>query len=68
MGVGRGQAGWWLRWFAHPLGVAVDRGHVQSPTFVPAPSKVAIGFFWSLYLLDPEFAQLCMHAIIFSPI
>ena len=41
----------------HPLGVAVDRGHVQSPTFVPAPSKVAIGFFWSLYLLS----RICLN-------
>ena len=27
----------WLRWFAHPLGGVVCRGHKQYPTFAPEP-------------------------------
>ena len=47
-GVSWGQAGGWLRCFAHPLGGGVCRGHTQYLVFVPGSSKVAAGFFWSL--------------------
>ena len=43
----------WLRWFAHPLGSAVCRGHVQYPAFAPGSSKVALGV---LISFGPEFA------------
>ena len=32
-------------WFAHLLGGAVYRGHVQYPNFAPDSSEVAVGFF-----------------------
>ena len=47
-GVSWGQAGGWLRCFAHPLGGGVCRAHTQYLVFVPGSSKVAAGFFWSL--------------------
>ena len=37
----------WLRWFTHPFGGIVCRGHVQYPAFPPDSLEVAIGF-WSL--------------------
>ena len=50
MGPGVGPEGW-LRRFAHPLGVAVCRGHAQYSAFVPdtlfllqAPQKWQLGF------------------------
>ena len=45
----------WLRWFAHPLGGVLCRGHAQDPAFAPGSSKEAVGciFFWViLYLLS----------------
>ena len=38
----------WLRWFAHPLGGGVCRGHAQYPAFAPypLPSKVVVGKKW----------------------
>ena len=39
----------WLRWFAHPLGGVVCRGHTQYLAFAADSSKVA--FFWSFYVL-----------------
>ena len=34
----------WLRWFTHPFGGIVCRGHVQYPAFPPDSLEVAIGF------------------------
>ena len=41
----------WLRWFAHPLGGVVCRGHAQYPAFAADSSKVAFGVFWSFCIL-----------------
>ena len=46
----------WLRWFPHPLGGAVCRGHAQCPAFASGSSKVAIGFFDLFVSFGPEFA------------
>ena len=51
----------WLRWFAHPLGGAVCRGHVQYPAFAPGSSKVAVGgfgLFWSRICPNYTWMQL----------
>lgn len=65
-GEGRGMSGvgleGWPRWFPHPLGGAVYRGHAQCPAFAPGSSKVATGFFDLLYLLVQNLPQLHMHA------
>ena len=54
-----------LGWFAHPLGGAMCRGHVQYPDFAPDTSNVAVElfggflsffFFWSVCIFGPEFA------------
>ena len=42
----------WLRWFAHPSGGGVCRGHAECPAFAPGSSEVAAGFLISLL---PEF-------------
>ena len=57
----------WLRWFAHPFGGVVCRGHVQypafalHPVFVPGSSEVAVGFFGLFVSCCPEFATT-VHA------
>ena len=43
MGPGVGPEGW-LRWFAHPFGGGVCKGHGQHPAFAPSSSEVAAGF------------------------
>ena len=62
----------WLRWFAHPLGGVVCRGHAQYPAFVPAfapgSSKVAVGFSGLFVSFVQNLPQLGMQAVIFSPI
>ena len=59
----------WLRWFAHPLGGGVCRGHARYAAFAPGPSEVAVGFFLIfLYLFVYNLPQLHMHAVIFSPL
>ena len=52
----------WPRWFPHPLGGAVYRGHAQCPAFASGSSKVATGFFDLLHLLVQNLPQLHMHA------
>ena len=65
----------WLRCFAHPLGGGVCRGHAKYLDFAPDPllllqalQKWQLGFLVSLYLLSIILPQLCMRAVIFSPI
>ena len=64
-GEGRGMSGvrleGWLRWFPHPLGGAVCRGHAQGPAFASGSSKVATGFFGLFVSFGPEFAPT-VHA------
>ena len=43
-----------LRWFAHPLGGVVCRGHAQYAAFAPGSSKVAVGFFCLLSRICPN--------------
>ena len=63
-----------LRWLAHPFGGGVCRGHAQYPAFAPNPcfcSQLFRGGSWFsvfLYLVDHNLPQLCMHAVIFSPL
>ena len=57
----------WLMWSACPFGGVECKGHVQSPASVPGSSEVSAGFLVFLYLVG-NFPQLCMHAVIFSPI
>ena len=65
----------WLRCFAHPFGGGVCRGHAQYPAFAPNPlllllalQKWQLGILVSLYLVVHNLPQLCMHAVIFSPL
>ena len=44
------------------------KGHEQYPAFALVSSKVSAEFFWSLISLVQKLPQLCMHAVIFSPI
>ena len=55
----------WLKWFAHPLGGVVCRGHAQYPAFAShsvllflALQKCQLGFLVSLYLL-PRICSNC---------
>lgn len=55
---GAGPEGW-LRWFAHPFGGGICRGHTQYLALVPSSSEVAAGFFDDFYLLSricPDYA------------
>ena len=54
----------WLRWFVHPSGGVVGRGHVKHPAFAPSSSEAAVEFL--LFLSYPYFPQWCMHEAIFS--
>ena len=51
-----------LKWFAHPFGGVVCRGHAQYPALLPALQEWRLGFLVSLYLvvqnLPPKF--LCI--------
>lgn len=38
----------WLRWFAHPFGGVICRGHVWCPAFALHFSEVAVGVFFFL--------------------
>lgn len=68
VGAGAGvQPEGWLRWIAHLFGVAC-RGHAQYPAFVLSSSEVAAGFSVFLYLVAHNLDQLCVHAVIFSPL
>lgn len=49
-----------LRWFAHPLGVIVCRGHAQYPAFCSRLSKLAVRFF-GLCVFCPEFVLNCSY-------
>ena len=57
----------WLRCFAHTFGGVECRGHAQYPAFALGSSEVAVGFLVFLYLVH-NLPQLCMHAVIFSPL
>ena len=63
-----------LKWFAHPLGSVVCRGHVQYPVFVqpsafaPGCSEMAVGLFGLLISFVQNLSQVLMHAVILSPI
>ena len=64
-----------LRGSAHPLGGGVCRGHAQDPAFAPDPlfllpvlQKWQVGFLVSLLSFAPNFPQLHMRAVIFSPL
>ena len=58
---GGGLEGWWLGWFAHPLGGGVCRVRVSHPVF-----KSGTGVFWSLCIVWVQnLPQLCMHAVVF---
>ena len=48
--------------------VVVCRGHAWYPGFALGSSKVAVGFFGLFVYFAPNFAQLPMQAVIFSPI
>ena len=54
-GVPRGQSEGWLRGLAEPSSV-VCWGHMRHPAFALGSSKVAVGFFISLYL-SPRIAS-----------
>ena len=65
----------WLRWSAHPFGGVVCRGRAQYPAFAPNPlllllalQKWQLGFLGFFYLIVHNSPQLCMHAVIFSPL
>ena len=58
----------WLRWSSHPLGGAVCRDHAQYLAFAPDTSEVAVGILVCLYLVVHNWPQLCMRAVIFSPL
>ena len=60
----------WLRCFAHPSDGVVCRGHAQYPTFAPSSSELAVGFFCCCCFVScvQNLPQLCMHAVIFSPL
>ena len=59
----------WLRWFAHTLGGVVGEGaDRQYPAFAPGSSEVEVGFFYLCVSFVQNLSQLCMHAVIFSPI
>lgn len=67
----------WQRWFAHPLGGGVCRGHAQNPAFLPSASFCRLftsgpwvflfSFLVSLYLcleLAPSAqAQISLHFV-----
>lgn len=60
----------WLRWFAHPFGGVICRGHVWCPAFALHFSEVAVGVFFFLvffFNLVYNLPLLHMHAVIFSP-
>ena len=61
-------AGERLRHFAYLLGGGVCKEHEQYPAFALVSSKVAAEFFGLLLSLVEKLSQLCMHAVIFSPI
>ena len=64
----------WRRWFAHPVGGGVCRGHAQYPGFLPSSSFCSRLFtsgswvvsfvFWSLCIFVWNWPQLHMHKII----
>ena len=59
----------WLGCFADTLGGVMCRG-ISSTLFLlqtPCLFKSGIWIFQSLCIFCPEFAQLCMHAVNFSP-
>lgn len=60
----------WFRWLVHLPGGRCAGGlsSILLLLFSPRLLKRAVGFLVSLYLLAPEFAQLCLHAVIFSAI
>ena len=58
----------WLRRFAHPLGGVACRGHAQDPAFAPGSSEVAVGLFDLFVSFVQNLPQLCMLAVIFSPL
>ena len=61
----------WLRWFAHPFGGAVCRGFcfLLFLLLLLALQKWQLGFFGGLFLsFVQNLPQLCMHAVIFSPL
>ena len=68
--VGARFVGWaegWLRCSAHPLGGAVCRDPAQdAAAFVPSASEV--GFWPFCILLFMILPQLCMYAVVFSPL
>ena len=74
-GVSRDPAEGRLKWFAHPLGCVVCRGHAQYPAFAPHPllllpalQRWQLGFLVSFYLVVQNLPQLHMHTVIFSPL
>ena len=67
-GVSSNLSGDRLRHFANLLGGGVCKEHEQYPAFLLVSSKVAAEFFGLLLSLVEKLSQLCMHAVIFSPI
>ena len=63
-----------LRGLAYLLGDVVCRGHAQYLPFASNPLLLLWALqkwqwvFWSLCIFSPEFAQLHMQAVIFSPL
>ena len=64
----------WLRWFAHPL-VVFSAGSMHSPQplsptpcFPPNSSEVEVVCLVFLYLVVHNLTQLCVHAVVFSPL
>ena len=54
-GEGKGQAGWWLRWFA----LLWVGGMCSTLLLFQSLQKWQLGFFWSLYLLS----RICLNCI-----
>ena len=64
-----------LRWFAHPFGGVVCRGHEQYPAFAPSSSDMAVGwllgrfvfgcFFWYFCFLLSLVYPNCAHIQLF---
>ena len=52
-GVSRVLARGGLRWFVYPLAGVACRGHAQYLAFAPSSSKVAVGFFWMVFVSCP---------------